>query len=276
MPFKNAIESLHERLHDLKQLLREAGDAIMDIYANEFDIMLKEDRSPVTLADMKSSDIITDGLKMLYNDIPVLSEENAAIPFSIRQNWDYYWLLDPLDGTREFIKRNNEFCINLALIHHNTPIAGFIYQPVKRLLHHSLGDHCVIRTDATDRTAMFNTVSPVKDKHIVVVTSRSHRHPNEKETLKALADAGYKLEFMSMGSAIKFCLMAEGKIHAYLRYGPTSEWDTAAGHALLNAIGGEVINTNNRKKLTYNKEELLNPSFAAMVASVQEIGDYIL
>ena len=277
MPGKTSvIDDVAQRLGDVTQLLRNAGNAIMDIYANEFEITIKADKSPVTVADTRSSDIIIDGLRQLFPDVPLLGEENQTTPYRKRCNWNYYWLLDPLDGTREFIKRNNEFCINLALMQRHQPVAGFIYQPVAQLLYHTIGQNEVIKTDARDRTEVFLTKAFQAPKEITVVSSRSHKHPSERKTIDAMQQAGYKLNFMSMGSAIKFCLMVEEKVHVYLRYGPTSEWDTAAGHALLNAIGGTVIQSETQKSLVYNKEHLLNPSFAALGPSVKQLTDYVL
>jgi 3'(2'), 5'-bisphosphate nucleotidase len=271
----SVIDDLENRLDDVKRLLRGAGDAIMEVYANEFDVIIKTDKSPVTIADTRSNDIITEGLNNLFPDVPVLSEENQAVDYNVRRHWEYYWLVDPLDGTREFIKRNNEFCINLALMHRDKPVAGFIHQPVGGSTYYAISGGVVYRTEASNDTFALTTKAFEKKDALTIVASRSHSHPSERKTIDALRDAGYDVRFVSMGSAIKFCLMAEGSVHMYLRYGPTSEWDTAAGHALLQAIGGTVVNTNSRSPLVYNKKQLLNPSFAALGPSVQQLTDYL-
>ncbi|HZG00911.1 MAG TPA: 3'(2'),5'-bisphosphate nucleotidase CysQ [Chitinophagales bacterium] len=270
------IQALHQRVGDVRDVLREAGDAILDVYANEFAVTIKADKSPVTEADTRSSDIVSDGLLALFPNVPVLSEENQDIDYATRRNWKNYWLLDPLDGTKEFIKRNGEFCINAALMINNQPVAGFIYIPLQRTLYHAIGTGEVVRTDADNSTNAFSARAFDKKETLVIASSRSHGNAKEIEAITKIKAAGYNLGHVNSGSAIKFCLIAEGKAHMYFRYGPTSEWDTAAGHALLRAVGGDVMGIESRASLAYNKEQLLNPAFAALGPSVYELMDYVL
>lgn len=248
----------------------------MDVYANEFAVTIKADKSPVTEADTRSSDIVTEGLLKLFPNVPMLSEENQNIDYNTRRNWESYWLLDPLDGTKEFIKRNGEFCINLALMHRNEPIAGFIYIPLQRVLYHAIGVGEVIKTDSDNSTKSFSSKPFHKSETLIIASSRSHGNAKEIEAITKIKAAGYNVGYVNSGSAIKFCLIAEGNAHLYFRYGPTSEWDTAAGHALLRAVGGNVIGIESRASLVYNKEQLLNPAFAAVGPSVYELMDYVL
>lgn len=270
------IQALRQRLGEVTDVLRKAGDAIMDVYANEFAVTIKADKSPVTEADTRSSEIVTEGLMTLFPNVPMLSEENQTTGYNTRRNWETYWLLDPLDGTKEFIKRNGEFCVNLALMHRNEPVAGFIYIPVERTSYHAIGIGEVVKTESDNSTKSFASRSFHKSQTLIIASSRSHGNAKEIEAIKKIKSAGYNVDYTNSGSAIKFCLIAEGKAHLYFRYGPTSEWDTAAGHALLRAIGGDVLGIESRAPLAYNKEQLLNPAFAAVGPSVYELMDYVL
>ncbi len=252
----------------LSALARQAGQAILDVYGTEFSVEEKEDHSPLTKADMRSHAILSQGLKELYPDIPVLSEEGKQIAPGTRARWDRFWLVDPLDGTKEFIKRNGEFTINIGLIEGNTPTFGLIYIPVQELLF--VGDTregCwEMAAGRTTRLAIAPRSIP---KAVRVVKSRSHPSPNLQALLELIPDH----DVVTRGSALKFCSVAKGEADFYPRFGPTWEWDTAAGEAIVRAAGGVMVDLKGNA-FVYNKPELLNGPF--MVASslrwLQETG----
>lgn len=241
----------------INDLAIKAGLKIMEIYSyTDFSAItqLKDDQSPLTLADQLSNEIITKGLQALYPQIPVLSEEGKHTPYNIRKDWPVFWLVDPLDGTKEFIKRNGEFTVNIALLVNRLPVLGVIYAPVLQTLYFATPDQGAFRQEIN------KTPVPVKvnaKKHnLVSVGSRSHADPAESEILKS-----YDIqENISIGSSLKFCLIAEGKADIYYRHGPTMEWDTAAGQAILQAAGGKVLDSQGRIFI-YNKLSLVNGSF---------------
>ena len=244
-------------LEFLSDLAREAGRAILDIYDTQFTVTRKEDRSPLTQADMRSHEIITRELRSRYPHIPVLSEEGKEIPYSVRQKWSQFWLVDPLDGTKEFIKRNGEFTVNIALIEKHTPLLGVIYIPVPDLLYiANVTEGCWEISKGSRRRLYMSP--PVGDTPIRVVKSRSHPSPNLERFLECLPS----YEILHRGSALKFCAMAACQADFYPRFGPTWEWDTAAGHAIVSAAGGVVVDLTG-KSLTYNKPELINGPFLA-------------
>lgn len=240
-----------------------AGNAILEIYATNFDVEAKEDDSPLTKADMSAHRIIMEGLHTLAPGIPVISEESGLPDFEVRSAWQRYWLVDPLDGTREFVKRNGEFTVNIALIENQRPVLGVVHVPVMNktymgcagtgaLLRAGDGKTCSIAIAA-------ESASPVR-----VVGSRSHRGASLDGFLEKLGD----FEMVPMGSSLKFCLVAEGAADIYPRLGPTSEWDTAAAQAVVEQAGGSVLQLDG-KPLTYNaKAEILNPYF--LVAGPQD------
>lgn len=247
---------------ELGKLAREAGKAILEVYRTDFAVESKDDRSPLTLADTRSHQIIVQGLKSSHPDIPVLSEEGKEIPYETRKNWPRFWLVDPLDGTKEFIKRNDEFTINIALVEGHSPVLGLIYLPVFDRLY--LGD--VSRgcwETADNRTRPLKVRQPGADGTVRVVKSRSHPSPN----LQILLDRLPGHEVLTRGSALKFCAVARGDADFYPRLGPTWEWDTAAGQAIVTAAGGVFVNHLGRP-FVYNKESLLNGPF--MVAASRE------
>jgi 3'(2'), 5'-bisphosphate nucleotidase len=242
MDLVNITEIIH--------LAQEAGGKIMEIYQNEAlfaKVEHKADNSPLTLADKCANEIITNGLKSLYPHIPIISEEDKTVPYTERKNWQTFWLVDPLDGTKEFVKRNGEFTVNIALIHNGEPLLGVIQVPVS-------GDVYYANEQGAFKTSGGNTKKIYvahKTKQMVSVGSRSH--VDEKEELFL---AKYNIvKTVSVGSSLKFCLVAEGIADIYYRLNPTMEWDTAAGHALVNKAGGKITG------LTYNKENMLNGSF---------------
>ncbi len=241
----------------LVALAQRAGDAIMSVYARDFTVEHKEDRSPLTEADLAAHRVIVAGLGALTPELPVLSEESAAIPTAERLSWGRYWLVDPLDGTREFVKRNGEFTVNIALIEDEEPTIGVIYAPALCELAHAVrGDGAVFVKDERERTLH---VAPRGAAPWRVAGSRSHKDPRT-ETFLARIGAH---ELLSLGSSIKFCRLASGDLDVYVRYGPTSEWDTAAGQCILEEAGGSVTDLAGRP-LRYNaRETLLNPDFIA-------------
>ena len=252
-------------LHKLVAISKRAGKAILDVYSQEFDVVEKEDTSPLTKADLASHYIIRDALKALSPNTPLLSEESASLDFETRSAWREYWLVDPLDGTKEFIKRNGEFTVNIALIRDHQPVLGIVYVPVSGLTYWGLEGKGAGLIDPDGETSTLSIRLPCADP-VIVVGSRSHANPALEKHLCALGN----YEMISMGSSLKFCLVAEGKADFYPRLGPTSEWDTAAAHAIVNAAGGQVV-TLDGKPLRYNtKDSLLNPEFLVIADPKRE------
>ncbi len=239
-------------------IARDAGAAIMAVYEQDFDVASKSDDSPLTAADMAAHRIICAGLAALTPEIPVLSEESAAIDWSVRRGWSRYWLVDPLDGTREFVKKNGEFTVNIALIDGDASVLGVVYAPaLDYMVHAGRGAGAFMRNGAAD--VALATRQPVPTP-LRVAASRSHL---DARTAAALEKMG-ATERIGMGSSLKFCRIAEGRIDVYPRFGPTSEWDTAAAQCVLEAAGGAVL-TLDGAPLRYNtKESLLNPDFIAL------------
>lgn len=246
-----------EYIKKLIKISKNAGEAIMDVYESEFDVNIKSDQSPITKADILSNKIIFKSLKKLTPDIPILSEESSEIPFKTRSRWDKYWLIDPLDGTKEFIKRNGEFTVNIALIENNKPIVGVIHIPDKNQTYWGYQNEGSF--SETDGIIKRIHVSNTDQEKIRIVMSRSHNSGQIEKYLNEVGD----YEAIKVGSSIKFCLIANGAVDLYPRIGPTSEWDVAAGQAILNYAGGVVMDSN-LKSLSYNmKDSLINPSFVA-------------
>ena len=245
----------------------EGGHAIMEVYASDFAVEHKDDKSPLTLADKNCNEVIEQHLK--ETGIPFLSEEGAEIPFSERKDWQYSWLVDPLDGTKEFVKRNGEFTVNIALIHNGNPIMGVIYVPVKEELYFAmerLGSYKVNKNaviEDLDTLISSSDKLPInyKRKNYVIVGSRSHMSAETEAFFKHKKKEHENVEVMEVGSSLKLCMVAEGKANAYPRYAPTMEWDTGAGHAIAKYAGFSVKQYNSSEDVVYNKENLLNPWF---------------
>ncbi len=238
------------------RLAEQAGQAILEIYNQDFDVEHKADNSPLTAADLAAHGLIVAGLKALTPELPILSEESADIPWETRRHWQRYWLVDPLDGTREFVKRNGEFTVNIALIDRGVPLFGVVHVPVTGISY--LGEQgqgaAKVGTDGNRQpiTATADRQTPLR-----VAGSRSHAG----DSLQRFLDKIGAHQIVSMGSSLKLCLVAEGSADIYPRLGPTSEWDTAAAQAVVEAAGGRVTDTAMRP-LRYNtKETLLNPHF---------------
>ena len=251
------IQIKSDLIEQLIEISKEAGEGILKVYNTDFDYQIKEDSSPLTKADTLSNHIICERLKILTPDIPILSEENSNIPFNIRSSWKQYWLVDPLDGTKEFIKRNGEFTVNIALIENNTPIMGIVYSPVKKKLWYGLKGHGSFIINNKQEPIKISKKEP-SNEIIKIVSSRSHAN-NEK--LKNYLKQFEKYELVNMGSSIKMCLVADGTAHYYPRFGPTMEWDTGAAHAVVKYANGNIYNIDTDEELIYNKENLLNPGF---------------
>ncbi len=243
-------------LDDVRALAKQAGDKILAIYNTEFSVAEKDDKSPLTAADMASHRAIVAGLEALTPNIPVLSEESAKIAYTERAGWETYWLIDPLDGTKEFIKRNGEFTVNIALIHAGVPVLGVVHVPVSGVTYAACEGRGARKEEpgAGERAIQ---VRKLGAGPVAVVGSRSHQGDSLKAFLAKLGEH----ELVSMGSSLKICLVAEGAADVYPRLGPTSEWDTAAAHCVVKQAGGELTDLEMRP-LRYNtKDSLLNPFF---------------
>lgn len=290
--------SKHTQLLTALLTAKRAGEAALEVYNSDFAVERKDDKSPLTLADKLSHQVIMNNLRKQITvknleqtldnlALPVLSEEGVDIPYDERKRWEYFWLVDPLDGTKEFIKRNGEFTINIALIHENKPVLGVIYVPVRDTFYFaaaSLGAYKLtntkILTDNVSVDELLDTSQKLpigitnipsnsdNDLHttnggtpLTVIGSRSHATREFSEFVERMKDKYGEVELISAGSSLKFCLVAEGIADIYPRFGPTMEWDTAAGQAIVEQIKGSVIGIETKKPLKYNKRNLLNPSF---------------
>lgn len=259
-----------------------AGDAVMQVYKSDFDVALKSDQSPITEADRRSHEIL---IAQLGDDIPVLSEEGSEIAYEERKEWDLFWLIDPLDGTKEFIKRNGEFTVNVALIEHHRPVAGIVYLPAKEVLYfggRGFGAYRVsgsaldkIRNSISgdpmesalgDSVSLPDTEKTQSSKKIKIVQSHSHVTEQEAEFVVRLKEEFPDLDTASAGSSLKFCLVAEGGADLYPRFGPTMEWDTAAGQCVAESSGCEVLDLQDFCSIRYNRRVLRNGSFMVIGA----------
>ncbi|MFI1745799.1 3'(2'),5'-bisphosphate nucleotidase CysQ [Thalassobellus sediminis] len=245
-----------------------AGAEIMKIYSNSFDVVLKSDNSPLTKADEKANDVINSYLK--DTNFPVISEENKQTDYTVRKKWNTCWMVDPLDGTKEFVKQNGEFTVNIALIKNNKPVLGVIYVPVSKTLYYTNSTankaykYCLNSHEFTNDIFKNSVVLSKEENlsnHLKIVGSRSHKSKETDIFIQNIENQGKEVSLVSKGSSLKFCLVAEGKANIYPRFAPTMEWDTAAGHAICNAVGLKVIQANKKDELQYNKENLLNPYF---------------
>ncbi len=243
-----------------------AGKEILEVYGTEFSVDIKEDSSPLTMADQKSHLKIMEYLR--GTEYPILSEEGDLADFSMHSNWHTFWLVDPLDGTKEFIKRNGEFTVNIALVQEGTPILGVIYLPVTDTLYaaaEGIGAYKAenghkIHTIGALRAEGHSLPIP-NDGPFTVVGSRSHMSAETEEFISALEKEHGQIEILSRGSSLKLCMVAEGSAQVYPRFAPTMEWDTGAGHGIALQAGCEVVRHDSGEPLTYNKENLLNPWF---------------
>lgn len=262
----NIIQLLEHAIH----ASIEAGIKVNEIYQLDFEVAFKSDESPLTIADTASHEIIEGYLKNLQ--IPILSEEGRLIPFEERCKWDTLWIVDPLDGTKEFIKKNGEFTINVALIQKGEPILGVIYIPVERVLYFAsletgsikVGDIIPEDLNTSVETLIKRGEKlplPEKPKVYTIVGSKSHLTPETEEFINTLREEHGEVEVLSRGSSLKICMVAEGQAAIYPRFAPTMEWDIAAGHAIAKFAGAKIVKTNKDEDLSYNKVDLLNPWF---------------
>ena len=256
---------------------KRAGEAILEVYDSDFAVEQKDDKSPLTLADKRSHEIIEKVLEQTVtvnnSTVPILSEEGKEIPYDERIKWEYFWLVDPLDGTKEFIKRNGEFTVNIALIHKHKPVLGIIYIPVKDVFYFAAINFGAYKLENSSILTEDLSIEELIDKSqklplnsndkttLTVIGSRSHTSEEFTEFVKQLNQKHENVEFISSGSSLKLCLVAEGKADVYPRFGPTMEWDTAAGQAIVEQAKGTVMEAETNEPLNYNKSNLLNPFF---------------
>ena len=249
---------------ELLEVAEEAGKAILDVYGEDFEVEFKEDDSPLTQADLASNRVILARLEALAPDVPVLSEESANVAWETRRDWRRFWLVDPLDGTKEFVKRNGEFTVNIALIEGGRPVLGVVHAPVLDVTYSAAAGEGAFRRQAGAAE------QPIRvarwGRRLVVVASRSHANEATDRYLDRLR-SDHEVEVVSKGSSLKICLVAEGAAHVYPRTGPTSEWDTAAAQAVLEQAGGVMLQADTGQPIVYNKENVLNPHFVAACRS---------
>ena len=247
-------------IQDIVTIAKEAGKAIMQVYKQDFEVEYKKDSSPLTLADKKANDIIEDGLNKLPVSFPILSEEGKEIPYRDRKHWEYFWLVDPLDGTKEFVKKNGEFTVNIALIYKDTPVLGVVYAPALDACYWAKQDEGAFK----DGQKLPLKIESQRNTYKIVV-SRSHMSDETQAFIDAI-DTDKEKELISIGSSLKICLVAEGEADIYPRLGLTMEWDTGAAHAIVCESGHTVNRYNNSiySKHLYNKNNLLNDWFVTL------------
>ena len=277
---------------------KKAGEAILEVYHGEIDVSYKEDDSPLTLADKRAHSAIASHLSSdSTRSIRILSEEGKHTPYEERQGWEYYWLVDPLDGTKEFVKRSDEFTVNIALIKKNKPVLGIVFLPAIGCLYFAaeglgsykledvgaIGQLVAGAGELTDedkplRTLIEASISlPLQQSfnkspdQLHLVGSRSHGTEALSEFVEKMKHHYKKVDFVPAGSALKLCLVAEGSADIYPRFGPTMEWDTAAGHCVVEQSGGEVVDMEKKAPLDYNKKDLHNPYFVCIAKHFREV-----
>lgn len=250
--------SLLTHLDLIESISRDAGDAIMETYQKAIDVCYKSDHSPLTQADIKANRIIVNALKNHYAEIPILAEE-TAIDFKGPHKEGIYWLVDPLDGTKEFIKRNGEFTVNIALIQKGEPILGVVFAPEKKILYRAAKNHGAYKREVGGNLKKIQVVRHVLGSSLIVTGSRSHEDKASQKWFQNLGEH----QFIPMGSSLKICHIAEGLAHIYPRFGPTSLWDTAAAHIILKEAGGDIKDLNGQTLNYATPGQLLNPQFIA-------------
>ena len=251
-------------LHFLMNTAREAGAAILKVYETDFEVESKDDTSPLTEADIRSHRIITARLAERYPDTPLLSEESSEqASYDTRRHWKSYFLIDPLDGTKEFVKRNGQFTVNIALVEDGRPTAGVVYAPVLDWMYCGSERDGAFKSEGDGQLERLRPIGPAAPGKLTIVGSRSHPSPEMEVFVKEQREAHGDVEFIAMGSSLKLCIIAEGKADVYPRFGPTMEWDTAAADAVVRAAGRRVTKHDSDDDLPYNKENLLNGWFVA-------------
>jgi len=251
-------------IQDIVTIAKDAGEIIMQVYKQDFKVEYKQDSSPLTLADKKANDIIEDGLNRLSVSFPILSEEGKETPYEDRKNWGYFWLIDPLDGTKEFVKKNGEFTVNIALIYKDTPVLGVIYAPALDVCYWAKQGEGAFKDGQRLPIKTVNQRNTYK-----IIASRSHMSDETQAFIDAI-DTDKEKELSSIGSSLKICLVAEGEADIYPRLGPTMEWDTGAAHAIVNEANCTLIKytkNNIKEKHAYGKNSLLNSRFVVKVST---------
>ena len=261
------MTDLNALLGPLGEIARAAGQAILEVYErDDLGVETKDDKSPITEADLAAHKIIEARLQALTPDIPVFSEESGGIAYADRKDWPRFWLVDPLDGTKEFIKRNGEFTVNIALVEGDTPVLGLVHVPVTAVTYMGGKGVGAFKEHNGERQAI---ECRARTTPVVMVASRSHGGEAVEKLEAFIREEIGEVERASMGSSLKLCLVAEGSADIYPRLAPTSEWDTAAAHAVVAAAGGVVVNTD-FAPLQYNKEDILNPFFLVLGQSIEQ------
>ncbi len=248
-------------IENVKSIAAEAGQAILSFYGQPIPVEKKSDDSPLTKADLAAHNVIIKGLKALDDSIPIMSEEASEVPFETREKWERFWVVDPMDGTKEFIKQTGEFTVNIALVHRGKPILGVVYVPAQNLYYWAEQGKGAFKQQGEEAAFSIKVRSSDKDS-LSIVASRDHAGPMVQELLQRFPGS----ETKSMGSSLKFCLVAEGKADIYLRDVPTMEWDTAAAQCIVEQAGG-VVQDIEGKTLSYNKRVLRNPSIVTLGSS---------
>ncbi|MEL7120871.1 MAG: 3'(2'),5'-bisphosphate nucleotidase CysQ [Bacteroidota bacterium] len=248
-------------VQEVVKIAKVAGEIILDVYENadSFQVEAKSDASPLTIADKKANAHICNELVKLPVDYPIISEENKAIAYQVRKDFTRFWLVDPLDGTKEFIKRNGEFTVNIALIENGQPIMGVVYAPVLDEMYWATQGNGAFWTKNGEELPLEAASFTLADSQLQVVCSRSHLN----EATQKFVDQLDQPQLVPTGSSLKFLIIAKGEAHVYPRLGPTMEWDTGAAHMILQEAGGKVEKADDNQPLEYNKEDLLNPYFVA-------------
>lgn len=256
---------------DIKELLKiakAAGDEILKVYDSSFDVEYKEDKSPLTVADKNSHKKIAEGLKRLYPQIPLFSEEGSSVPYEERKKWEKFWLIDPMDGTKEFVNRNGEFTVNISLIHGELPVIGVVYVPVKDIFYFAQKTKGAYKLENCPDLESFKTyakkiICRKSSDKLTVVSSRSHLSDETKKFVGKLEEKYKDVDMISCGSSLKLCVLAEGCADIYPRFAPTREWDISAGQIVVEEAGGFVVTVDGFKQLIYNKPNIVNPWFIA-------------
>ncbi|MCZ2393208.1 MAG: 3'(2'),5'-bisphosphate nucleotidase CysQ [Chitinophagales bacterium] len=256
------------KIDRLIQISVDAGVEIMKIYVQDFSVENKSDNSPLTAADKASNDIIVKALQSEYPNIPIISEENKLTDYAERRNWDWCWIVDPLDGTKEFIKKNGEFTVNIALSFRGSIVAGVVYVPALEKTYYAIADQGAFLIDKNNITRQLFIRPLAEDGILKVVGSRSHNSIDVDEYVDSLRNKFEQIDFVAAGSSLKFCLIAEGLADVYPRLAPTMEWDTAAGQIVAMEAGANVVRYPEMTLLNYNKENLLNPHFIVLNPSL--------
>lgn len=265
------------KIEDIIQVAHKAGEEILEIYQeDDLGVEMKEDDSPVTIADKRANEVIEEGLKSIAPDIPILSEEAPKAPYAERKKWEYCWIVDPVDGTKEFINRNGQFAINIALVKDKHPVVGVIYVPAQSITYYAekgKGAFKQVENLPADKLP-FDHIG--ENSKFIAGVSRSHLSNDEKEFINSIALKGHQVEKMPLGASLKHGAIAEGTADFYIKYSGTSEWDIAAGQIIVEETGGAVIDLNTKQPLIYNKATVDNPDFIMFRKGFEEYIEEIL